>query len=109
MKYLSNIVKEFENFLYKGNVRNGTKHDPSDSCLYLVRQIFKCMMRDDALNLHVDPVRTEITGTQQIPILQVCSSGKSESKRILADENVSQACSTDESEQESVIVDESYM
>ena len=55
------------------------------------------MMRADYFNFYVDPIRTEINVTQQIPISHVCDSDKSESKEILADENLSQVCSTDES------------
>ena len=53
------------------------------------------MMRYYALNLHVEPSRTEITGTQHIPILDVFSLDKSESKGIIADKNLSQVCSTE--------------
>ena len=67
------------------------------------------MMRADDFYLHVDPVRTEISGTQYIPISHVCDLDKSKSKRIIADGNLSQVCSTDKSEQEIVIVDESSM
>ena len=35
------------------------------------------MMRYEALYLHVDPVRTEITGMQKILISHVCNSDKS--------------------------------
>ena len=66
------------------------------------------MMRADAFNLHVDPVRTEITGTQQIPILHVCDLGKSKSKGITSDETLLQVFYTDKSKSESVIVDEIY-
>ena len=54
------------------------KCEPTDSYFYLARQIFKCMMRYDVFNLHVDPVRTEMTDTQQIPILLICSLDDSE-------------------------------
>ena len=65
------------------------------------------MMRDDASNLHVDPVRMEMTGTQQIPISCVCESDQIKPKDILAKKNISQVCSTDEGESESVIFNES--
>ena len=67
------------------------------------------MMRYDALNLHVYPVRTEMTDTKQIPISHVCSTDKSESEEFLVDENLPQVCSTDEYKSNSIIVDESYM
>ena len=41
------------------------------------------MMRADAFNYHVDPVRTETTGTQQIHISHVCSLDESKPKNIL--------------------------
>ena len=50
------------------------------------------MMRDDALNSHVDPVRTEMTSMQQILISHVCDSYKSESKGIIAYKISSQVC-----------------
>ena len=51
----------------------------------------------------------EITGTQQIPILHICSSDKTKSKRIIVDEKLSQVYSTDEGELERVIFNESSM
>ena len=66
-------------------------------------------MRADAFNLHVVPVRTEMTGTQNIPISHVCDLEERESKGIIADENLSQVFSIDKSESESFIVDESSM
>ena len=78
MKDISKIIKEFEKLPYKGYVRKRTKHEPTDSYLYLSRELSKFMMRDDALNFHVDPVRMEMTGTQQIPIFHVCDSDKIE-------------------------------
>ena len=65
------------------------------------------MMRADELKLHVDPVRTEMTDTQQIRISHVYDSDKSESKYFLVEKNLSQVYSTDKVESESVIVDES--
>ena len=35
------------------------KHDHTASYFYLARQLARCMMRYDALNFHVDPVKTE--------------------------------------------------
>ena len=60
------------------------------------------MMRADAFNFHVEPVRTEMTGTQHINISHVCSSEGRESKGIIADEKLSQFCCTDKSESERV-------
>ena len=92
--------------LYKGYVRKRPKHEPIDSYFYLARQLAKCMGRTDAFNLHVQPVRTEITGMQQILILRVCDSNESESKEILLVEILSQVYSTDYIESESVIFNE---
>ena len=50
-------------------------------------------MISDALNLHVYPVRTEITATKQIPVLSLCSTYKSELKEFIVDENLLQVCS----------------
>ena len=58
MKDISNIIKEFENFPYKGYVRERPKHELADSYLYLTRQFSKCMMRADAFNSHVGPIIT---------------------------------------------------
>ena len=80
MKYLSKIIKEFEKLPYKGYVWKRLKNEPTDSYSYLAIHISKCMMRSNALNYHVGPVGTEITGTQHIPISRVCDSDKMESK-----------------------------
>ena len=69
MKFFSKIIKELENFPHEGYVRNSPKREPIDSYFYLAIHIAKCIMRYDAFNLHVETVRTEITGTQQISIL----------------------------------------
>ena len=58
MKYISKIIKKFEKLPYKGYVRKRPKHEPTDSYFFLSIQIAKCMMRDDALKLDIDPVRT---------------------------------------------------
>ena len=61
------------------------------------------MMRDDALNLHGDPVRTKNTYMRQIPILHVFDSDESESKEILAGKNLLQVSSTDKENQKSLL------
>ena len=78
-------------------LQKSPKHEPTDSYFFLEIQLSKCMMRSDAFNLHVYPVITEMTGTQQIPILQICSTDKSGSERIIVDESF-----TNESKSESV-------
>ena len=52
------------------------------------------MMRDNALNSHIYPVITEMTGTKQIPILHICSKDESKLKEFLVEETLSQICST---------------
>ena len=39
MKYLSNIIKEFEKLPYKGYVRKRPKQEPTDSYVYLEREL----------------------------------------------------------------------
>ena len=72
MKDISKIIKEFEKFPYKRYVQKRPKQEPTDSYLYLARQLAKCMPRADAFNSHGDPVITEMNGTQQIEISHVC-------------------------------------
>ena len=107
MKDLSKIIREFENFSYKNYERRSPKYESTDTNFYLARHIFKCMMRADVLNLHVYPVRMEITGVKHIPILHVCSMDDKKSKEFLVDKNLSQVCSTDKGDSKIVIVDES--
>ena len=57
MKYLSKIIKKFKK-TYKGHVWKRPNHKPTDSYFYLAIQLDRCMMRDDALNLDIDPVIT---------------------------------------------------
>ena len=66
------------------------------------------MMRDDALNSEIDPLRTEMTGMKHIPISHVYSTDDRESKNFLADKNLSQVCYTEKGKSENVIADASY-
>ena len=59
-------------------------------------------MRSDALNFHIYTVRTEMTALY----LHVCSTDKSELKKFLVNETLSQSCSTDEEEPKGIIVHE---
>ena len=77
MKNLSKIIKDFEKLPYKGYVRKSPKHEPTGSYFYLSRHLSKCMMRADALNFHVDPVKTEMDAIQKIMISHVCDSEES--------------------------------
>ena len=52
------------------------------------RYIDRCMVISDTFDYHIDPVRTEMTSIQHIPISQVCSSEERESKGIIADKNL---------------------
>ena len=62
-------------------------------------------MRDNFFNLHVDLVRSEMTGTQQILISRICYFDKGKSKDILTYVYLLHVCSTGEVESESVITD----
>ena len=64
------------------------------------------MMRADALNSHVYPLRTKITTTQHIPTSHVFSSANSELKEFLIGETLYRICSTDKDESKGIIVDE---
>ena len=94
MEYISKIIKDIEKLPHKGYVRKKPTHEPTDSYFYLAQQLAKWMMISDDLNLHVDPVRMEITGAQHITISHVCGLDENNSKEMLADENLSQVCST---------------
>ena len=61
------------------------------------------MMRADAFSYHVDPVRMEMTGMQQIPISHTCDLDEIKSKGILSEEKLVQVCSTDKSESQIVL------
>ena len=58
MKDISNMMKDSEKFPYKGYVWKRPKHEPTGNYFYISKQLAKCMMIPDALNLHVDPVIT---------------------------------------------------
>ena len=93
-KYLSKIIRDFDKLLYKIYENKRPKHEPTDSYFYLESHFAKCMMRSDALNSYVYPVRTEMTA----PPLHVCSTDKDESKGIIVHKTLSQSCSTEEDE-----------
>ena len=76
MKDLSNIIKKFKILPCNGHVRKRPKHKPTDSYSYIAIYISKFMMRYDAFNSHVDPVRTEMTFVQHIPISHLFGSYK---------------------------------
>ena len=66
------------------------------------------MMRDDVLNSDSYLLRTEMTGTKQIPTLNICSAYKSGIKDILVDKTLFQICYTDKDESKGIIVDECF-
>ena len=75
-------------------MRKRPKHEPIESYFIYKYSFAKCMVRSDAFNLHVDPVRTEINDTQNIHISHICSLDEIKSKGIIADKNLSQVFST---------------
>ena len=60
-KDLSKINWEFEKLPYNIYERKRHKHDPTDNCFDLEIQLVECMMRVDALNSNIYPIRTEMT------------------------------------------------
>ena len=97
LKDISKIIKEFEKLPNEGYVQKRPNNEPTDSYLYLSRQLAKCIMRADTLNSKVDPIRTETNITQQIHISQLCYLDKIKSKGIISDKNLSQVCYMDTS------------
>ena len=98
----SKIIKEFEKLPYDVYEKKRPKHEPTDSFLYLVRELAKCMMRADAFNSRVYPVRTKMTA----PSSHVCSTDEYESKHIIVHETLSKSCYTDKDESKRSIVNE---
>ena len=73
-KDLLKIIREFEKLRHESYDNKRPKHDPTGSYIYPSRQLAKCMMRGDALNLHVYPVRTEMTA----PSSNICFTEENE-------------------------------
>ena len=67
------------------------------------------MTRADSFNLHVYPVRTEMTATKQIPVSHVCSTDNSELNEFIVNKTLSHIFSTDEEKSKGIIVDECSM
>ena len=57
-KDLFRIIKDFEIIEKLNYEKKRPKHEPTESYFHIARQIAKCMMRADALNSHIYPVRT---------------------------------------------------
>ena len=104
-KDLSKIIREFEKLPYEIYEKKRPKHKPTDSYFYPERHLSNCMMRSDALNLHVYPVRTQMNGTQNILTSNVYSKYKSKLKKFLVDKTLSHICSMDEDESKIIIVE----
>ena len=51
-KGLSKIIREFDKLTYQSYESIRPKQEPTESQLYLARQLAKCMIRSDALNSH---------------------------------------------------------
>ena len=92
----SKLIREFDKSPYKSYERRRPKHERTESYFYLARQLAKCMMRADVINLHVYPVRTETAATKQIMISHICSTYKSKLKELLVNKSLLQICSTEE-------------
>ena len=52
-KDMSKIIRDFDKLPYKSYEKRRPKYEPTDSYFYLPRQLAKCMMKADALNLHI--------------------------------------------------------
>ena len=98
------MIREFEKLPYEIYDKERPKHEPTDSYFYLAKKLAKCMMRSDALNSHVYPVRGEMTATKHIPTSHVCSTDESKLKELPVNETLSQIYSTDAEEPKGILV-----
>ena len=94
-KYFSYNSREFDKLPYKSYEIRRPKHEPTDSYFYVERQLTKCMMRYDVLNLHIYPVRTQMTATKKIRTSHVCPTDKRKLKEFLVDKTLLQMYYTD--------------
>ena len=104
-KDLSKVIREFEKLPYEIYERKRPKHEPTGSYFYLSRHISKCMIRADALNSHIYPVRMEMTATKNIPTSYICSTGERKLKELPVGKTLLQICSTDKGESKGIVVD----
>ena len=104
-KDLSKIIWEFHKLPYEIYDKKRPKHAPTESYIYLARQLTKFMMRADDLNSHSYPVRTEMTDTSS----HACSTNKDKSNGIILHETLSQSFSTDEYKSKSFIANETLL
>ena len=105
-KDLSKIIRELKKLEKLPSEKKRPKHEPTNSYFYLARQLTKCMMRADALNSHIYPVRTETTDTKHILISHVFSIDESELGEFLVGIFLLQVYSTDEDESKGIIDNE---
>ena len=61
IRYLSNIIKEFENIVKLPSVKRIPKHEPTSRYYHLVGCITECMLRCGEDNHHVHGVYAEET------------------------------------------------
>ena len=101
-KDLSKIIRDFEKFEKLLYEKKRPKHEPTDSCFYLARQLEKCMVRSDTLNWHDYGSYTKITD----PSSNVNSTDKDVSKRIIVHKTLSQNCSANKDKYKKIIVNE---
>ena len=94
-KDLSNIIREFDKLPYEIYEKKRPKHYPTGNYFYLARHLVEFTMRVNALNFDNYPVRTEMTGTKQIPSLHICSTNEIELKEFLVNKTLSQVHYTD--------------
>ena len=99
-KDISKIIRGFEKFENLSYEKKRPKHEPIESYFCLARQIAKCMMRSNNLNWYYHSGYTEMTALS----LNINVANKSESKRSIVNENLSQSCSTNENDSKSSIV-----
>ena len=93
-KDLSEITKEFEKIEKLPYEKKKPKHEPTESYFHLAREIAKCMMRSDKLDWYDHGGCKEMTA----PYSNVIVTNKSESKRSIVNEKLSQNCSAKENE-----------
>ena len=101
-KELSKIIREFEKLPYEIYEKKIPTHEPTDSYFYPIRKLSECMMRADAFNSRVYPVRTKPTDLSP----HVYCTFKDKSKRIIVHKTLLQSSSTDKDESKRIIVQE---
>ena len=106
-RHLSKIIREFEKLPHESYERKRPKNEPPYSYFCQARQLVKCTMRADSLNLYGYPLRTEMTAMKQIPTSHICSTDESELKELPVDKTLYKIYSTDEDKSKGIIFKES--